>query len=174
MTEPLPSDTNLDNPTLEQALLEAALHSRQQGLTWLGLYISIETMAWTDPALSHPEIAAQFEINTLLVERALKLLKVLNPASRSLLAQNLLQSSSPRIPESAVFQLAGLGNEPLLVEAALQQVVLKRMSEAESKQLVDWMKAGNKAETFDASAKAGLIELRTSKSASRPSKVTYF
>ena len=177
MTEPLPSNASnatTDNSSPEQAMLETALHSRRQQLTWLGLYISIETLAWTDPALSHSDIAAQLDLDPLLVDRALKLLKVLNPTSRSLLVANLLQSASPRVPESAAFRLTELGEESLLVEAALEQVIAKRLSELETRNLVTWVLAGYKAEAFNGATRPDLIELRTPKADQRASNVIYF
>ncbi len=157
--------------TPEQAMLEAILDNRDQTMNWLDLYISIENLLWADPNLTEQEVADQLDASALTVNRAVKLLRILSDAARCAIGETLTRSGSYQVSEAVVFRLTELGEDPSPIEAALRQVIDKKMTEPEVEKLIGWIKAGNKAETF---GKPSFIELTTPNSKARASKVIYF
>lgn len=135
--------------TPEQALLEAILDNRGQEMTWFDLYLSIESIMALDSNQTQQEIGDKLEITKSTVNRALKLLELLDPVSRTQIVQNLNKSDSYKVSENAVFRLTDLGENPNLIQSALKVVLDLRMTEPQVKKLVAWVKAGNDPSNYD-------------------------
>jgi ParB/RepB/Spo0J family partition protein len=160
-------DALLLDLTPEQALLEAILDNRGQELTWLDEYQTIESMLKVNPNLTQREIADQLEMSLGMVNRGIKLLKLLNQASRDILVQNLNKTEdSEEVKEYSVFRLTDLTESKAfffsgdteeahqndlqkLVERALKVVVDQKMTEPQVGKLVNYiLKTGNNPESY--------------------------
>jgi hypothetical protein len=141
--------------TPQEALLEAILDNRGQEMTWFDLYLSIEALMKADPNLTQQEVGNQLEIDRSVVSRALKLLGVLNPISRTLICENFTKPDGYHVPENCVRRLGDLERSQSphlqdLVQRALGVVLRKKMGEPQvAKMVAEILKTGINPEAYE-------------------------
>lgn len=121
----------------DEAFRLAVAGNRANKPVWFEDYLAMERL---DPHMPRKAIAALFEVADTVVSRGLRVLGVLNEASRGLILQNLQKPGPNRpISENALFRLTDLG-DPQAVEKALPRVLDGQMTEPEVRRMVAEMK----------------------------------
>ncbi len=173
------------NPTAEEAVEITHLDNDVRDRGWWAGYQSIEQLVRANPGLTQRQVAARLKLSVESVNRAVRLLPLLNPEARGLIVRNPNNSNKGirGISESAAFRLADLGpgstlkpgvkktgedNQRLwpypaipvdtqdLVRRTLGVAIDEQMTEAGVKGLVRWVQDGGKPEGYQAKgAKVG-------------------
>lgn len=144
---------------------------------WWPDYQTIEQLIKANPDLTQRQIKAELKMDDEKVNRAIRLLPLLNPEARALIARNPSNANKGNkgISESAAFQLTGLGprtgfkpgvkaagaeTQKLwpypaippetqdLVRRTLVVAIDQQLTEAGVKGLVGWVQDGHKAEDY--------------------------
>jgi hypothetical protein len=147
-------------PTPAEAVKITRLDNAVRNRGWWADYQSIENLLEADPSLSQRQVGVMLEMDKERVNWAVRLLPLLNPEARALLVRNPYNSNNGNkgISETAAAGLAGLASDPVtpeiqaLVQQALAVAINRGMTQAGVKQLVAWVKAGNKPEEFGSKA----------------------
>jgi len=138
--------------TPEQAFLEAVLDNRGQQMTWLDDYLVVEKMQALFPGMKQPEMASRLEVTQATVSRALKVVRLLNQASRDQIYTLCIHSAPYQVTARVILALAGLDtgspDDPAKMEAALRVAVDRQLKEPQAKKLADWVKKGGRPEDF--------------------------
>ncbi len=147
-------DAKIEDITPLKAFKVGVSSNRTNKPGWFEDYLAMEEIKKNEPDSQNQELAALFEVDNKFVGRALKLLGVLNEASRALVLDNVQKSPGIwQIAETALYVLADLGNAQT-VEKALKVVIDNKMATKQVQKLVQWVKAGNPPETFGTAPKA--------------------
>jgi ParB/RepB/Spo0J family partition protein len=151
--------------TPEAAIEEAIYDNRNQPMSWLDNYISIETLIALKPDLTQQQVADRLEIERSLVSKAQKLLNLLNKHSRELICEQFTKSSDSQLTQRVVYTLTGIGSLvwsqdqlQAMVERALKVVIDKKLTESQTKKLVEWVKTGNSPESYSDSGKSKKVK----------------
>ncbi|HJT25217.1 MAG TPA: hypothetical protein VJ873_11625 [bacterium] len=104
------------SPTEEEAVEIAYLDNDVRVRGWWAGYQSIEQLIQANPRLTQRQVATKLKMHLPQVNRALQLLPLLNPASRSLIVTNSNNSNKGiwGISEAATLRLADLGPGSIL------------------------------------------------------------
>jgi ParB-like chromosome segregation protein Spo0J len=99
------------NPTEEEAVEITHLDNDVRDRGWWAGYQSIEQLIQANPGLTLRQVATKLKMHLSKVSQALRLLSLLNPASRDLIVRNSNNSNKGiwGISESAALRLADLG-----------------------------------------------------------------
>jgi hypothetical protein len=117
-------------------------------MSWLDWVLAIERISNDPSDPTQRELGDKFGVTHTRIGNALKVAGALTPSSRDILGKQVANSGSDSaVAERTILALAGLG-DPQLVEKALPVVLDRKMTEAQAKRLVDWVKAGNEPSTF--------------------------
>lgn len=144
-----------------QQALDALLDNRWEPMSWWKWDLAIERLMKKPNPPSQRKLAAQLGFSNTKVVRAMKIMSVLTPAAREMIAAQLASGDTqePRggtsrttqnkgflITEIHLEVLAGL-EDPSLVEKNLREVLESYLALAETKKLVEGARAGNSPES---------------------------
>lgn len=149
--------------TPDQVLLEAFMDNEDEDPHWLDRYRGIEAIHLSQPGLKQPQLADLTGRSQWTVSRALKLTSLLNSQGISTIYSSAIKDENSQeisgISEKAAFALTGLEGAAKttpeardLIARALALVWEHRLTEAQVKELVAWVKGGQPLETFDPKA----------------------
>ena len=161
----------VSDKTTKETTIEGIWDNRQSTQTWLDDCRDIENLLDDDPDLTIDQLAKLLRTSDSEINRGKRLLKCLNPASRTLIDQNLkkpLISSMPawqsdksgsgsstaktskgwELTQAPVYELTNLEN-PETVFKTLQVVIDQQLTGPQAKALVDHLNAGQPLEAFN-------------------------
>ncbi len=134
--------------TPEEIERAALVDNKGEDMHWLDWDRAMERMMATDPQLTQQDVADRLEFSQKTVSKALKLLSLLSSSAReAIYTRGINLETNETIGEKAVFPLTELA-DPQKVEAALNVVLDRKMTEATVKKLVAWVQAGNSPKSF--------------------------
>jgi hypothetical protein len=147
-------DTLVRPITPQEALKEAIQDNIGFQPTWFETYLAMEGLVKGPPEMEQKEVAALFEVDERTVSRAIRITKLLNSASRTLIVETLNRKDSAwQINEAPIYRLTDLGDASV-IEKALPVVLEKRMNEPQVKELVVHIQAGGDPTQFEPTIKA--------------------
>ncbi len=129
--------------TLAEAKILAIASNQDDKPHWLDLNIAIEGLLKDDPTLTKEAIGTRIGLSRTVVSRKLKIMDLLNEASREAIrARRTLEEGSYQPSEKLLLRLTDLG-DPQKVEEALKVAIDKKMTEPQAKALVASMLTGS-------------------------------
>ncbi len=137
----------IGNLTPEEAELVSIMDNQGQDMNWLDWYQAIERRINNPQKPTQQQVADELCIKQPTVSRALKLLSVLNQASRDLIYKTFINTDPYQALENIVFSLTSL-EDPQKVLDTIKVVIDRQMNEPEAQKLVAWVKKGNSPESF--------------------------
>ena len=130
----------------------AILANVRKDMHWLAWGEAGEDLMADDPDLTQQQVADMIKVERTWLTKTLKLLKVLNQASRGLICANCTNPGDYPLPEACVRQLgdltSGSQDDQILIEKALRVVLDRKMTLEQVKKLIAWVKAGHNPEDF--------------------------
>ncbi len=124
------------------------MDNKDHNMVWLAWYEAIERRLNKPDQPSQDRVGEEMQISQQLVSQAMKILKCLNPVSREMIYHSVVKPVDDyEVTPKMVLTLVDLA-DPQLVEWALKVAINLKMTVADAKKLVGWVKAGNPPETF--------------------------
>ncbi len=165
------------NPTVKEAVKITHLDNDVRDRGWWAAYQSIEQLIQADPNLTQRQVAVELKMDITKVNRAIKLLPLLNSGARALIVSNANNSNKGiwGISERAASQLTDLGPGSGLkpgvkavgaetqklwpypaitpetqdkVKRTLEVAIGQELTEAGVKALVSWVQEGHDPEEY--------------------------
>ena len=142
--------------TPDDVLLEAVMDNEDQKPHWLDRYQGYMDILQTQPGLTQAQLADLIGTDQQSISRVYKLMSLLDSQGKAVIyGQSVKSEDSYEIRERVAFALTGLEDATKttpeareLMTKALAVVRKLEMTEAEAKELVEWVKDGSPVETY--------------------------
>jgi len=127
----------------------AALDNRRKEMHWFDKLLEVEDLWKTGLYPNQQALGDALGVTQARISYSLTVAEALTPASRELIYNAVIKSGSKEdITERPIRVLTDL-EVPQKIETALKVALDRKLTEAQAKKLVEWVKAGNEAQGFE-------------------------